>query len=520
MSFLVRAGVWLALWWVAAGSAGAGVFGSDYTAQGTCGPYARAVVATPAWACLGIVAGPTDGLVMPRNVLEVAPGRLLLIDMGGWAKNAGRLIELRLGQDGGRSFKTLLSGLDRPHGLALGPDGKVYVGEASAIWRFDPKPETITRQTVIDGLPDTGRHPLKHFVFEPSGDLIVNEGAPSDRCEKIPNVLASVQYPCPVDEGDKPEAALYRLHFDHPGGKLASFKPIARGLRNSMAIAVEPKSGLIVQGENNIDYRGENTPPEELNVILEGKHYGWPYCTANGQVVEGYQRQIRSCAQFTNPTVLMPAHGAPLGMLYYGGAMFPELAGKLIVSLHGYRSNGHRIVAYDRAPDGRPLAPPLVAKRTLPGFPLQVVTGWDAAPGLRPMGTPVNISVGVQGQIWFTEDKNRTLMVLLRGAAAAAGGSTTPAAITVLPPPASWTGLANVLTPVCGQCHEDFHGGSPALVWDNLVRRGWIDQADTASSKLVRALRGQAPLKPMPPPGGLASLSGGEAALAEYLAKP
>ena len=496
---------------LAASSAKAGEHGSDYVAQGKCGPYPRAVVSTPAWACVGIVAGPADNLVMPRSVIEVAPGRLLLIDMGGWGKGAGRLIEITLAADGARSLKTLLSGLDRPHGLVLGPDGKVYVGEASAIWRFDPRAARIEREPVISGLPDTGRHPLKQFVFDNNGDLIVNEGAPTDRCEAT-SLLSNVQYPCPAVTGGKPEAAVWRLHFDHPGGKLASFTPIARGLRNSMALAVEPKSGLIVQGENNIDFRPDNSPPEELNVIRQGGDYGWPYCTAEG-VVPGYQRFVRSCARFDAPAVLMPAHGAPLGMLYYTGAMFPELSGKLIVSLHGYRDNGHRILAYDRAADGRPIAP----TGRQPAFPFQLVSGWDDRPGLRPRGAPVNISVGAAGQIWFAEDKNRTVMVLMRGESSADAGKGAGGPIQVKAQPIGWPRFYTTLAPTCGQCHDAFRARVPRVAWGNLVRSGWIDQADLAASKIVRALRSEPPLKPMPPPNGISGLPGGDAALADLL---
>ena len=43
----------------------------------------------------------------------------------------------------------------------------------------------------------------------------------------------------------------------------------------------------------------------------------------------------------------MPPHGSPLGMLYYQGDKFPELEGKLIVGLHGYRPTGSRVIFYD-----------------------------------------------------------------------------------------------------------------------------------------------------------------------------
>ena len=209
-----------------AASAGTGAYGSDYIPNGKCGPFPRAVVTTPPWACLAIVAGPDDGFTMPRSVIEVSPRWLLVIDMGGWAKNIGRLVEIRLGEDGSRIVTTLKGGLDRPHGLVLGPDGKVYVGEATVIWRFDPKAAAISREVVLDGLPGAGRHPLKTFAFKPDGNMIVNLGAPSDRCEANSNSLASVQYPCPVVEGDAPEASIWLLEFDKPGGAKKSFKPM------------------------------------------------------------------------------------------------------------------------------------------------------------------------------------------------------------------------------------------------------------------------------------------------------
>ncbi len=495
-----------------AASPSSGAFGSDYVPNGKCGAFPRAVVTTPAWACLGIVAGPADGFTMPRSVIEVSPRRLLVVDMGGWGKNIGRLVEIRLGDDGSRIVTTLKSGLDRPHGLALGPDGKVYVGEAKVIWRFDPKTAAVAPEVVLDGLPDKGRHPLKTFAFKPDGNLVVNLGAPSDRCEANANSLVSVQFPCPVVEGATPQAAIWLLEFDKLGGVKKSFKPIARGLRNSMALAVNELSGVIVQGENNVDLKPENSPPEELNVITPGANYGWPYCAANG-VVPGYERFFKSCAKFTGPSVLVPAHSAPLGMVYYHGAMFPPLMGKLIVSLHGYRSTGHRIVAYDRTDDGRPIAP----KGPQPAFPFKLVDGWDEQPGVRPRGAPVSISTGIDGQIWFTEDKNRTVMVLLSGAASANDPGRKSAPIAVTPAPAGWPALAQRLAPACGQCHEDFKAVGAQAVWAKLVQRGWIDQKAVATSKLIHSMRGEAPLKPMPPPNGIGGLPGGAAALDAFV---
>ena len=86
---------------------------------------------------MGLVANAAQGLRFPRRVLEVAPGHYWLVDMGGWEPRRGRLLafEHRPGQTTPPVLRVLADKLDRPHGLALGPDGRVYVGEAGRVWR-------------------------------------------------------------------------------------------------------------------------------------------------------------------------------------------------------------------------------------------------------------------------------------------------------------------------------------------------------------------------------------------------
>ena len=50
------------------------------------------------------------------------------------------------------------------------------------------------------------------------------------------------------------------------------------------------------------------------------------------------------CKSVRTPVVLLPPHGAPLGLAYYHGDMFPQLEGRLLVTLHGYRATGSRIL--------------------------------------------------------------------------------------------------------------------------------------------------------------------------------
>jgi hypothetical protein len=63
---------------------------SQYKITGTCGGFPRVDVQTAPGFCLGQVDS-GEGLIFPRSILEVAPGRFLIADMGGRAMNNGRL---------------------------------------------------------------------------------------------------------------------------------------------------------------------------------------------------------------------------------------------------------------------------------------------------------------------------------------------------------------------------------------------------------------------------------------------
>ena len=64
---------------------------------------------------VALVADDAQGLEAPRRILEVAPGRFWLIDMGAnWVPKKGRLLELTLPPGAARaSVRTLADKLDR-----------------------------------------------------------------------------------------------------------------------------------------------------------------------------------------------------------------------------------------------------------------------------------------------------------------------------------------------------------------------------------------------------------------------
>jgi glucose/arabinose dehydrogenase len=373
-----------------------------YVPSGQCAGYARLAITAPKGWCVGLVADARDGLRMPRRLLEVAPGRFWITDMGNWEPRRGRLLELRTsGQPGTAGRVTVLAeGLDRPHGLAKGPDGRIYIGEAGSLWRT-PVGAKVERDNLLMGLPDQGAHPLKEIVFGPEGQLYVNMGSATDACR---NPQGQQPMSCPELEGDKPRAAVYEARLSATGA-LQSFKPFAVGLRNSLGLVALP-GGRVWQAENSVDYNDPKAPAEELNLLQSGSHHGWPYCVTDAKgrsvVAKGYEGRARcDAAPYKAPAMAWPAHVAPLQLLAPPASPNSPWAGKLLAVWHGYRAEGHRIVAWRLDAKGHPQ-----------GAREDLLSDWDEHPGLRPRGTPAGATVDSQGRLWVVEDRNRTVLVV------------------------------------------------------------------------------------------------------------
>lgn len=382
-----------------------------YAPQAPCAGYPGVALRVPAGWCAGLVADARDGLRMPRRLLWVAPQRLWIVDMGNWEPRRGRLLELRTdiapGQPG--RVRVLASGLDRPHGLALGPDGRVYVGEATTVWRT-PVGEAVQREDLITGLPSGGAHPLKELAFTPDGRLLVNMGSETDACRGDDQAQP---LPCPELTGERPRAAVYVARFGGEGFALREFRPLATGLRNSLglaATAAQDGGTRLWQAENSIDYSDAGLPAEELNELVDGRSYGWPYCVSDasgrGVPARGYEGRVR-CASHRAPFAAWPAHVAPLQLLA-APATLPEgpWSGRLLAVWHGYRAGGHRIVGWRLGADGRPS-----------GAREDLVHQWHAQPGVRPLGNPAGMAFDPEGRLWIVEDRNRSVIVVAPQAA-------------------------------------------------------------------------------------------------------
>ena len=243
--------------------------------------------------------------VKGARVLALDPAGNLLVSL----TSQGRVVALpdKNGDGVADAVVTVLDGLNKPHGLAFGPGEKprLYVAETDQVAAYDYDPERLTAtlpQKIAD-LPPGGRHFTRSLLFLPTARdhrLLISVGSSCDACE----------------EEDPRHAKILAVDADG-GGDLSTF---ASGLRNSVFMAVHPLSRHVWATEMGRDYLGDNLPPDEINIILEGSHYGWPYCYGkrlhdDKSDPTGDHREF---CQDTIPSFIdVPAHSAPLGLAFF-----------------------------------------------------------------------------------------------------------------------------------------------------------------------------------------------------------
>ena len=117
---------------------------------------------------------------------------------------------------------------------------------------------------------------------------------------------------------------------------------VARGVRNSVGMDINPKDKSVWFTDNQTDGMGDDIPPGELNKVSKlGEHFGYPFIHGNNVQIAGTAaapdlKDMKPPANWTKPQVEFPAHQAQLGMTFYAGKMFPaKYQGGIFVAAHG-----------------------------------------------------------------------------------------------------------------------------------------------------------------------------------------
>ena len=271
---------------------------------------------------------------------------------------------------------TFIDKLNNPHGIDY-YDSWFYIAEENRVIRIKEsgnlQADMETFEILIDNLPTGG-----HFT----------------RTVKIHNnsMYLSIGSSCNVcNEQDERRAAITQCHIDGTGCRV-----YAKGLRNSVGFVFHPVTGVMYATENGRDMLGDDNPPDEINIIEEGKNYGWPICYGQNIHDTDFDKNVyirNPCMEpFEEPGLVdLQAHSAPLGLAFYYGDSFPqEYRGDLFVAYHGSwnrkEATGYKIVSID------------MMDLTVRDF----AAGW--LKGGNVLGRPVDIIVADDGSLFVSDD--------------------------------------------------------------------------------------------------------------------
>jgi glucose/arabinose dehydrogenase len=277
---------------------------------------------------------------------------------------------------------TFVEGLKRPFGMAI-QNGYFYVGNVNSVVRFkynvgDTKITSAAEP--IAELPEAGFHWTRNLLFSPDGKkLYVAIGSASN-----------------VDiEPDARRGAISEYNPDGTGHRI-----FASGIRNPIGLAWNPTTKELWTAVNERDGLGDDLVPDYATSVKDGGFYGWPYMYIGDNVDPRRaddMKNIRLKSPIV-PDVLLEAHCAALGLVFYTGKMFPkEYQGDAFVALHGSwnraKRTGYKVVRIPMK-NGKP-----------EGGYENFLTGWVPDPTAREVwGRPVGLTMLRDGSLLVVDD--------------------------------------------------------------------------------------------------------------------
>jgi glucose/arabinose dehydrogenase len=296
--------------------------------------------------------------------------------------DAGEVTMLRADESGKAQASPAASGISGVHGIAI-HDNQMYLATTKEVSVADINPDGSLgdRRVIVASLPDGGQHSRRTIGVGPDGMLYISVGSDCNACA----------------EPDGEHATMLRVPLT--GGAREVF---ARGLRNTIGFAWDPRSHELWGMDNGIDFAGDDDPPEELNRLVEGGDYGWPFRYGNNRVNRLFDRAKVSPAEFQKQTIApfltYAAHSAPIGMVFYEGSQYPaEYQGSAFLALHGSWNResptGYKVVRIVFR-DGKP-----------EGFD-DFLTGFLVDHEKAHIGRPAGVAVAKDGSLLVSDDSN------------------------------------------------------------------------------------------------------------------
>lgn len=284
-----------------------------------------------------------------------------------------------------------------PFGLAF-QNGYLYVGNTNSVVRYkyttgDTKTQGAP-QKLVD-LPGGQNHPMRDVLFSSDGRKMYVSVGSSNNIDD-------------TGRGNEQRAAIHEYNPDGTG-----FRFYATGIRNPSDITWQPGTNVMWTAVNERDGLGDELVPDYATSIKDGGFYGWPYSYWGNHVDTRVQNQKPDMvAKAIVPDIMLPSHGAALGVAFYTGTQFPQrYRNGLFITLHGSwnRSTtaGVKVVFVPFA-NNKPSGPP---EDFLTGFVV------DPAANSK-WGRPVGVTMAPDGSLLVSSDEGSQGIFRIRYTAA------------------------------------------------------------------------------------------------------
>ena len=282
-------------------------------------------------------------------------------------------------KDGVAEPEVLLGGLTNAHSLAF-KDGYLYIATTPAVMRVKwAKGRPVGEPELFGELPNStpSLHVSRTIRVGRDGRLYVTIGSSCNVCVEPDARRTTMQV------------------FAKDSAKL---EPFAIGLRNAIGFDWDPATGRLWATDAGQDGAGSGFPPDELNLVEGGKHYGYPFFVGDNLVndvpeLKGIQPAV-TAKDAVPPALALPPHSTGIDLRFYTGTQFPAAyRGAMFVTLHGSSTIPERIgykVVRVVMKDGRPAA--------LEDF----VTGWVKDGAVT--GRPAGLMTGPDGALYISDD--------------------------------------------------------------------------------------------------------------------
>ena len=346
-----------------------------------------------------------DNLVNPRMIAVADDGTLYVT-----RRSVGDVVMLRDANGDGRADETeaerrVVASRPMMHGIEIDGDD-VWLTTVADVYRTTRRADGMLAplERIVDDLPEGGQHPNRMVKMGPDGMLYVSVGSTCNAC----------------GETNPENATMVQMAPD--GSERTIF---ASGLRNTIGYGFSPGSDQLYGMDHGIDWLGDTEQQEELNHIVEGAAYGWPYVYADGKSnPQDYPPNGLTMAQWaarsTEPVGLYTPHSAPMQLAFYDGDAFPEeMRGDAFVAMRGSWNrkppSGYGVVRVDFE-DGRPVG----FEPFLTGFLME----GEGANGWGQMGRLAGLAQGPDGALYLSDDTNGVIYRIAYGSDGAAGDGT------------------------------------------------------------------------------------------------